>query len=301
MPTDRITAYQSLRQSGKEFCAKLLGVIPMAVFVSAAQELGLWRSGVLVADEGDTDVMTDRIIYDGRWNGRSCIEHFESTNAGIGLGKGETRFLAAMKTARFSLYAILEIHPGAHAVLSDRLAEIRNGQPEPPLDLLDLGLSQTGMPGALLATGCWLGLQALGGVYVRQVLAGSSQTYGGFAAVAGLLTWLLIASELVLLAAELNVVLARGLWPRSLTGELLDADKQALRDSAHAAQLDRRQQIAVRFDQRVGLPHGREPGEERSVPAGCDETVQFGGEQPGEGEIPRDSAELGEDGAKLGT
>jgi YihY family inner membrane protein len=120
------------------------------------------------------------------------------------------------------------------------------------------------LPGALLATGCWLVLQALGGVYVTQVLAGSSQTYGGFAAVVGLLSWLLIASELILLAAELNVVLARGLWPRSLTGELLDADKQALRDSAHAAQLDPRQRIAVRFGERADLTNGRESGEERS-------------------------------------
>jgi len=119
------------------------------------------------------------------------------------------------------------------------------------------------LPGALLATGCWLGLQALGGVYVTQVLAGSSQIYGGFAAVVGLLSWLLIASELILLAAELNVVLARRLWPRSLTGELLDADKQALRDAAHAAQLDRRQQIAVSFD--GGSPsNGREPRAEGS-------------------------------------
>ncbi|MGB0091911.1 MAG: YhjD/YihY/BrkB family envelope integrity protein [Solirubrobacteraceae bacterium] len=77
------------------------------------------------------------------------------------------------------------------------------------------------LPGALLATGCWLGLQALGGVYVTQVLAGSSQTYGGFAAVVGLLSWLLIASELIPIAAEFNVVLARRLWPRSLSGELL--------------------------------------------------------------------------------
>jgi len=37
----------------------------------------------------------------------------------------------------------------------------------------------------------------------------------------GLLPWLLIASELILLAAELNVVLARRLSPRSLSGELL--------------------------------------------------------------------------------
>ena len=120
------------------------------------------------------------------------------------------------------------------------------------------------LPGALLASGCWLGLQALGGVFVTQVLAGSSQTYGGFAAVVGLLSWLLIASELILIAAELNVVLARRLWPRSLTGELLAADRQALRDSARAAQLDPRQHIAVRFGRAQGLPDGREPGDERS-------------------------------------
>lgn len=104
------------------------------------------------------------------------------------------------------------------------------------------------LPGALLASGCWLGLQVAGGVYVTKVLAGSSETYGGFAAVVGLLTWLLLASELVLIAAELNVVLARRLWPRSLTGELLETDKHALRDAAHAAQLHPRQRIVVSFE-----------------------------------------------------
>ena len=47
------------------------------------------------------------------------------------------------------------------------------------------------LPGAALAV-CWLLLKALGGIYVIKVLEGSSQTYGGFAAVVGLLTWLLI-------------------------------------------------------------------------------------------------------------
>jgi membrane protein len=120
------------------------------------------------------------------------------------------------------------------------------------------------LPGALLAAACWLGLQALGGIYVTQVLAGSTQTYGGFAAVVGLLSWLLIASELILIAAELNVVLARRLWPRSLTGELVEADRQVLRDSAQAAQLDSRQHIAVRFGQRGSPPTGRKASEERS-------------------------------------
>jgi hypothetical protein len=152
MWTDRIRAYQSLRQTGKEFCAKLLQVIPKAVFVSTAQELGLWKSGVLVADTGDTDILADRMIYDRRWDGKSCLEHFEAKNAGPGLSESEQRFIAAMKKARFSLFRIHETQPGSHSVLSDRLAEIRSGQAQPVLELTDLGLSETGIPGMLLAT-----------------------------------------------------------------------------------------------------------------------------------------------------
>ena len=106
------------------------------------------------------------------------------------------------------------------------------------------------LPGAVLAAGCLLALQVLGGAFITGVLRGSSQTYGGFAAVVGLLTWLLIAAELTLIAAELNVVLDRRLWPRSLTGQLRSADRRALRDSARAAQLDPREHIAVTFSHR---------------------------------------------------
>jgi membrane protein len=104
------------------------------------------------------------------------------------------------------------------------------------------------LPGAVLASACWLLLQALGGVYVTQVLKGSSQTYGGFAVVVGILTWLLIAAEITLMAAEVNVVLSRTLWPRSLTGDLLPADEPTVSDSAEAAQRDRREHINVTFE-----------------------------------------------------
>jgi len=149
---DTILAYQSLRQTGKEFCGKLLKAIPKDVFVSTAQELGLWKGGILVGDGADTDILADRMIYDRRWDGGGCVEHFEAKNAGVGLSEMEGRFLATMKTARFSLFKIGEMHPGSHAVLSDRLAEIRGGEAHPPLELIDLGLSQTGVPGMLLAT-----------------------------------------------------------------------------------------------------------------------------------------------------
>jgi YihY family inner membrane protein len=104
------------------------------------------------------------------------------------------------------------------------------------------------LPGAALATACWLLLQAIGGVYVTQVLKGSSQTYGGFAAVVGMLAWLLIAAEITLMAAEVNVVLARKLWPRSLAGDLRPADERTMRDAGEAAQRDRREHINVTFE-----------------------------------------------------
>ncbi|MEO8697454.1 MAG: YihY/virulence factor BrkB family protein [Acidimicrobiales bacterium] len=61
-------------------------------------------------------------------------------------------------------------------------------------------------------------LQSLGGWYLTRVVAGASDTYGTFNLVIGLLTWLSLQARIVLYAAEINVVLAKRLWPRS-TGD----------------------------------------------------------------------------------
>jgi len=150
--SDKIRAYQSLRQTGKEFHGKLLKMIPKDIFVSSAQELGLWKSGILVGEEGDTDILADRLIYDRRWAGKNCVEHFDANSGGVGLSASEGHFLAVMKSACFSLFKVCEVLPGSHCILSDRLAEIRSGQAQPTLELIDFGLSETGVPGMLLAT-----------------------------------------------------------------------------------------------------------------------------------------------------
>ena len=103
------------------------------------------------------------------------------------------------------------------------------------------------LPGAVLATITWLGLQTLGGLYVEHVVARSNDTYGVFAAVIGLLSWLWLAGQLSLVAAEVNVVLARRLWPRSLFGGLTTADERAL-ERRGGRQRDQREHIAVSFD-----------------------------------------------------
>lgn len=81
--------------------------------------------------------------------------------------------------------------------------------------------------GAGLATGFWAGLQSLGGWYVRRELAHATPTYGFFAIVIGLLSWLYLGAELTLLAAEIDVVRRYRLWPRSLTQPpLTEGDKR---------------------------------------------------------------------------
>jgi len=71
--------------------------------------------------------------------------------------------------------------------------------------------------GAILATVFWEALQLIGTWYVTRGLRNASPTYGVFAVVITLLSWLYLGSQLTLWAAEINVVLRYRLWPRSVT------------------------------------------------------------------------------------
>ena len=105
------------------------------------------------------------------------------------------------------------------------------------------------LPGALLCAGGLLVLQAVGVAYVQATIQRASATYGLFAAVIGLLSWLLLTAQLLLISAEVNAVRAQRLWPRSLGGPLTAADQRALERAAAMVQSDPRQRIAVMFDE----------------------------------------------------
>jgi YihY family inner membrane protein len=109
-----------------------------------------------------------------------------------------------------------------------------------------LGLREIA-PGVALAAFGSLLLQSVGGWYVAHAVTRATDIYGAFAMVIGLLSWFWLGSNLLLLAAEVNVVLHRRLWPRSLTGELAPADRAAMRGSATAARQDPREEILVQF------------------------------------------------------
>jgi YihY family inner membrane protein len=105
------------------------------------------------------------------------------------------------------------------------------------------------LPGAAVGSVAWTTLQALGGFYVSYQLQGASDVYGTFAVVIGLLAWIFIGAQITLLAAEVNVVRKRRLWPRSLVQPpFTDADVQAL--TRYAKQEDRRpeERIDVEVD-----------------------------------------------------
>ena len=113
------------------------------------------------------------------------------------------------------------------------------------------------LPGVALAAVGALALQSAGAWFVDAAVTRASDTYGAFALVIGLLSWFYLLAQLVVLSAELNVVLRRRLWPRSLTGALEPADELALRKAAEGARRDARQQIVVGFaddGDRPGVP-----------------------------------------------
>jgi membrane protein len=106
------------------------------------------------------------------------------------------------------------------------------------------------LPGVIVAAVLWQLLQHLGGYYVEHELKHTQPLYGTFAVVLGLLAWLYLGAQLVIFAAEINVVRARRLWPRSFFSDpLLDADRRALTSSAKVEERMEPENVDVSFEE----------------------------------------------------
>ena len=104
------------------------------------------------------------------------------------------------------------------------------------------------LPGVVVAAVFWQLLQHLGGYYIEHTLKRTGPLYGIFAVVLGLLAWLYLGAQLTVLAAEVNVVRARRLWPRSFFSEpLRDADKRALTAAAEVEERVEQESVDVSF------------------------------------------------------
>jgi len=103
------------------------------------------------------------------------------------------------------------------------------------------------IPGSIAAAVLLGLLQKLGTYYVSHTLKSASQTYGVFALVIGLLTWMYLGAQITFYAAELNVVLATRLWPRGLQPAYTEADERASRHLAAKEQQHPEETIVTTF------------------------------------------------------
>jgi YihY family inner membrane protein len=113
--------------------------------------------------------------------------------------------------------------------------------------------------GSIMGGVAWQGLLAVGGYLVSHYLKHASEVYGFFAVVLGLLSWLYLSAQLTLYAAEVNVVRARHLWPRSLLQPpLTQPDQRALVDLAKQEERRPEQAVEVTFtpEPEPGQPNG---------------------------------------------
>jgi hypothetical protein len=82
----------------------------------------------------------------------------------------------------------------------------------------------------VVATVFWEALQLIGTWFVTRGLRHATPTYGVFAVIITLLSWMSLGSQLILWAAEINVVQRYRLWPRSVTQPpLTTADRMVFR------------------------------------------------------------------------
>jgi membrane protein len=108
-------------------------------------------------------------------------------------------------------------------------------------------------PGAFTVAALWQVLQYVGTLYTTRVLAETREMTFAFGMVLGLIGIIYVASLIGVIGIEVNVVLARRLWPRSIRtlfvdrGELTEADRRAYASYVRAQQHKTLENVEVTF------------------------------------------------------
>lgn len=108
-------------------------------------------------------------------------------------------------------------------------------------------------PGAFTVAILWQALQYVGTIYTTRVIQETGGMNFAFALVLGMIGIIYVASFIGVIGMEVNVVLARRLWPRSLRslfvdrGELTDADRRAYASYVRAQQHKGAENVEVSF------------------------------------------------------
>ncbi|HEX5086604.1 MAG TPA: YihY/virulence factor BrkB family protein [Nocardioides sp.] len=117
-------------------------------------------------------------------------------------------------------------------------------------------------PGAFTVAVLWQALQYFGTVYTTGVIRQTEGMNAAFAIVLGMIGIIYFAALIGVVGMQVNVVLARKLWPRSIRslfvdrGELTDADRRAYAGYVRAQQHKGAEKVEVTFiDPETGEQH----------------------------------------------
>jgi membrane protein len=119
--------------------------------------------------------------------------------------------------------------------------------------------------GAIVAGVGWQIVQVLGTYFVAHTLKGAPEAYGVFGLVLGLIAWIYLLSLVIVLAAEVNVVAQRRLWPRALLTPFTDevqltpADERAYTAYAESERHKGFETVDVDFESDDDRAAGRDP------------------------------------------
>lgn len=140
----RLDRYKQFREWGRRYNLTLIKLLPPPALPECAKKLGLYKAGTLILNQDDEiAVAYDFCLHHYRRAGKTVIDRTLETSPPAPGTLGAI-YLQAMVQARFSLFRVLDILPQRGARLVDLVTDV-------PVELLDIGLSSTGLPGMIVA------------------------------------------------------------------------------------------------------------------------------------------------------
>ena len=142
---DVVAQYKRLRPIRLRLNNELVERIPIDALKEGAKRIGLLHNGTFVFEnEDESSVLMDYCIYNVHRNGRNAVEQY-LYDCPPAADTDEMTCLRAMEHAKYTLAAVIHVIPGVGCHVRDLFTEDTRL-------LVDMGLSKTAQPGAVMAT-----------------------------------------------------------------------------------------------------------------------------------------------------
>ena len=136
--------YRQVRAVGRELNMALVKQLPRTAVPECGKKLGIFKAGTLILNNDDEiAILYDYCLYHYRRDGKTVIDR-RLANTPPPPDSMDMALLQAMRNAYYSLFRILDILPHKGA----KLLDLVSGE---TIDLVDIGMSETGSLGIFLA------------------------------------------------------------------------------------------------------------------------------------------------------